>query len=406
MTALFDGVRILEFSWFGAGPIAAKWFADLGANVVRVESVVRPDVLRFALPRPPQSPDDPNASGYFNNFNSSKRSITLEMGQPDGPAVAKRLIDWCDVVLENFRPSVMARWGLDYATVSAGHPELIYVAMPAVGREGPRANYAGFGTGIKMISGLAMLSGRPDEIPVGPPGAFPDYVINCGHGGTAIITALLHRQATGRGQFIEVAQMESTIAVTDTAILEATVNGRAAERLGNRHALHCPHGVFRCAGDDEWVAVAVTSRMEWKALARTIGHADWLEDDRLGTLPERRRQADELEAGIEEWSGSLSAREAEAILREAGVPAAKSQSNRDLLEDDAHLRERGYYWTLDHPVVGPSSYDGAPFRLSETPAEGFRPAPLLGQHTLEVYREVGFEDEEIAELVSLGVISA
>ncbi len=270
MTALFDGIRILEFSWFGAGPIAAKWFADLGADVVRVESVVRPDALRFAQPRPPQSPDDPNASGYFNNFNSSKRSITLEMGQPDAPAVAKRLIDWCDVVLENFRPSVMARWGLDYATVSEGHPELIYVAMPAVGREGPRANYAGFGTGIKMISGLAMLSGRPDEIPVGPPGAFPDYVINCGHGGTAIITALLHRQATGRGQFIEVAQMESTIAVTDTAILEATVNGRAAERLGNRHALHCPHGVFRCAGDDEWVAVAVTSQAEWEALARAI----------------------------------------------------------------------------------------------------------------------------------------
>ena len=406
MTALFDGIRILEFSWFGAGPIAAKWFADLGANVVRVESVVRPDALRFAQPRPPQLPDDPNASGYFNNFNSSKRSITLEMGQPDAPAVAKRLIDWCDVVLENFRPGVMARWGLDYATVSAGHPELIYVAMPAVGQEGPRANYAGFGTGIKMISGLAMLSGRPDEIPLGPPGAFPDYVINCGHGGTAIITALLHRQATGRGQFIEVAQMESTIAVTDTAILEATVNGRAAERLGNRHVLHCPHGVFRCAGDDEWIAVAVTNQSEWEALARAIGRADWLNDDRLGTLPGRRRQADELEAGIEGWSGALSAREAESVLREVGVPAAKAQSNRDLLEEDAHLRERGYYWTLDHPVVGPSSYDGAPFELSETPAEGHRPAPLLGQHSLEVYREVGFGDAEIAELVALGVISA
>ena len=407
MTALFDGVRILEFSWFGAGPIAAKWFADLGANVVRVESVVRPDALRFALPRPPQSPDDPNASGYFNNFNSSKRSITLEMGQPDGPAVAKRLIDWCDVVLENFRPSVMARWGLDYATVSAGHPELIYVAMPAVGREGPRANYAGFGTGIKMISGLAMLSGRPDEVPVGPPGAFPDYVINCGHGGTAIITALLHRQATGRGQFIEVAQMESTIAVTDTAILEATVNGRAAERLGNRHALHCPHGVFRCAGDDEWVAVAVTSQSEWEALARAIGRADWLNDDRLGTLPERRRQADELETGIEEWSSSLSAREAESVLREArgaggevavepGSAGGRRASARTRLLLDAGPPGRR----------GPSSYDGAPFRLSETPAEGFRPAPLLGQHTLEVYREVGFGDEEIAELVAAGVISA
>jgi benzylsuccinate CoA-transferase BbsF subunit len=164
--------------------------------------------------------------------------------------------------------------------------------------------------------------------------------------------------------------------------------------------------VFRCAGDDEWVAVAVTSQSEWEALARAIGRADWLEDDRLRTLPERRRQADELEAGIEEWSSSLSAREAESVLREAGVPAAKSQSNRDLLEDDAHLRERGYYWTLDHPVVGPSSYDGAPFKLSETPAEGHRPAPLLGQHTLEVYREVGFGDEEIAEFVTLGVISA
>ncbi len=402
---LFRDVRILEFSWFGAGPIAMKWFADLGADVVRVESVVRPDALRFGLPRPVDRPDDPNASGYFNNFNSSKRSITLEMGHPDAPPIAKRLVDWCDVVVENFRPTVMARWGLDYETVSAKHPELIYVAMPAVGREGPRANYAGFGTGIKMISGLSMLSGRPDDVPIGPPGAFPDYVINCGHGGASIISALLHRQATGQGQFIEVAQMESTAAVTDTAILEATVNGRAPERRGNRHRIFCPHGVFQCAGDDEWVAVAVTSQAEWESLCRAIGREDWLADERLVTLPGRRRHEDELEADIEAWTRGQAAREVEASLRAAGVQASKTQSNRDLLEHDAHLRERQYYWKLDHPVLGLTSYDATPFRLSETPAWGRRPAPLLGEHNVEVYQEAGFDIEEIADLVARGVIS-
>ncbi len=410
---LFAGVRILEFSWFGAGPIAAKWYADLGADVVRVESVVRPDALRFGMPRPVVYPTDPNASGYFNNFNSSKRSITLEMGHPEALKVAKRLIDWCDVVVENFRPTVMARWGLDYETVSADHPELIYVSMPAVGREGPRAGYAGFGTGIKMISGLAMLSGTPDQIPIGPPGAFPDYVINCGHGGASIIAALLHRQATGEGQFIEVAQMESSIAVTGTAVLEATVNGRAAERIGNRHPVYCPHGVFSCAGDaagnsagdDDWVAIAVTIQAEWEVLCRTIGRDEWLVDPRLATLPARRHQVEELEKGVEAWTRHWPARHVEEVLREAGVPVAKAQTNQELLQEDDHLRQRRYYWTLDHPLLGPTSYDATPFRLSETPAWGRRPAPLLGEHNVDVYQEAGFDMEEIADLVAQGIIS-
>lgn len=256
-----------------------------------------------------------------------------------------------------------------------------------------------------MISGLATLSGVDGQAPVTPPGAFPDYVINCGHGVVSILAALLHRQATGEGQFIEVAQMESTAAVTGVAILEATVNGVAPPRLGNRHRAHCPHGVFPCAGGDAWIAIAVTTHDEWTALARAIGHDDWLHDQRFATLPSRRRQAGALEAGIAAWTSLRPAAEAEATLVAAGVPAAKSQTNRDLLDHDVHLRERGYYWTLDHPSVGPSRYDGAPFRLSETPARGYRPAPRLGEHSFEVYREAGFSAEEISELVAEGVIS-
>ena len=246
LRTLFHDVRLLEFAWFAAGPIAGKWFADLGADVIRVESTTRPDGLRFAGARPPTAdPTEPNSSSYYNDFNSSKRSIVLEMNHPESTAVAQRLIEWSDVVTENFRPGVMKRWGLDYETLSCAHPDLIYVTLPAVGLEGPRWFYAGFGSGIKQIAGLTMLTGEDGRPPVGPPpSAFPDFAINCGHGATAIIAALLHRQATGEGQFLEVAQMESTIVVTESAVLEAAVNKHRPPRFANRDRIFCPHNVF------------------------------------------------------------------------------------------------------------------------------------------------------------------
>lgn len=404
---LFAGLRVMEFAWYGAGPIGLKWIADLGADVIRVENTTRPDGLRFGQPRPLDSdPADPNISGYFNNFNSSKRSITLEMGHPDGAATARRLIASADMVVENFRPGLMERWGLSYEEPAKTQPGLIYVSMPAVAPTGPRSYYAGFGSGIKMLSGLSMLSGWPGRPAVGPPQAFPDYCINCGHGATAMIAAVMRRTITGRGQYVEVAQSESTAAVTDTAILEYTTNGKVPPQLGNRHRVHAPHGVFKTAGEDEWVAIAATSQTEWEALAAVCGHPEWVDSPEFGTLPARQRNADALEAAIGAWTAGLAGREIERRLVEAGVPGAMMQTDRELIRDDEHLRARGYYWTLDHPVLGPSVYDGAPFALSETPARGIRPAPCLGEHNFEVYEEAGFSIDEIGELMASGVISA
>ena len=405
--ALFHGLRVLEFSWFAAGPIPAMWLAQHGADVVRVESAQHPDALRFGQPRPPDADlQDPNACAYFNNFNAGKRSIILEMGAPHATESAKRLIRWADIVIENFRPSVMRRWGLDYPTVAAGRPDLIYVAMPAVGLEGPRAHYGGFGTGIKQFAGLTLVGGFDGRPPDVPPQAFPDYVINSGHAGTAILAALLHREATGEGQFIEIAQVESTAAITGTAILEYTVNGTVPSRPGNRHPSFCPHGVFPAAGEEQWVVIAVRDHGEWEALCRVTDHAEWLRSDAFATLPARRRNAEDLERRLGEWTSSRSGHEVETLLGAAGVPCARVQTNQDLLDHDPHLRERGYYWTLEHKTLGPTRYDGPPFRLSESPAKPYGPAPLLGEHSFEVYREAGFTPEEIAALMAKGVISA
>ncbi|HET7737969.1 MAG TPA: CoA transferase, partial [Tepidiformaceae bacterium] len=339
-----------------------------------------------------------------NNFNSSKRGITLEMGHPDGQSVARRLIASADMVVENFRPGLMERWGLDYESLAKEHPGLIYVSMPAVASTGPRSYYAGFGTGIKMISGLTMLTGFPGRHPIGPPQAFPDYCINCGHGATAMTAALLYRRATGKGQYVEVAQSESTAAVTDSAILQYTVNGTVPKQLGNRHPIYAPQGIYQAQGDEQWLAVCATNQREWEALAAAAGHPEWVDSAEFGTLPARRRNHDLLDQAIGAWLATIPGREAERILVEAGVPAAIMQVNRDLIEDP-HLAARNYYWTLDHPVLGPTVYDGAPFLLSETPAFGQRPSPCLGEHNFEVYEEAGFTAEEIGELMASGVIS-
>ena len=406
LRTLFHDVRLLEFAWFAAGPIAGKWFADLGADVIRVESTTRPDGLRFAGARPPTAdPTDPNSSSYYNDFNSSKRSIILEMNHPESTAVAQRLIEWSDVVTENFRPGVMKRWGLNYERLSRAHPDLIYVTLPAVGIEGPRWFYAGFGSGIKQIAGLTMLTGEDRRPPVGPPSAFPDFAINCGHGATAIIAALLHRQATGEGQFLEVAQMESTIVVTESAVLEATVNKQRPPRFANRDRVFCPHNVFPARDDDSWITIAVTTHAEWIALCHLIGQGDWPTDARFATLPARRRHAELLESGIAAWTSTRDAWEIERAMQDAGVPAAKVETNQELLELDEHIRSREYYWTLEHPVLGPTKYDSAPFRLSATPARAFRPAPLLGEHSFDIYQEAGFSSEEIADLVAKGIIN-
>jgi len=234
---------------------------------------------------------------------------------------------------------------------------------------------------------------------------YTDYVINPGHAVIATLAALRYRNRTGKGQLIEVAQVESSVCVVGTAILDYAVNGRVQNRQGNRLPYAAPHGAYRCQGDDRWCVIAVFSDDQWRAFCQAIGDPQWCHEERFATLQGRKQNEDELDRLVEGWTSTRTAEEVMQTLQTAGVAAGVVQNARDVLENDPHLKARGYYVYLDHPDAGPTAYDGPGFRLSKTPGGLQSPAPCLGQHTDYVCREVlQMDDEEVAQLVIEGVL--
>ncbi len=417
------GIRVADFSWFGAGPICSQALATFGAEVVRIESETRIDGLRSVAPFPPDK-NSYNVSGWFNNYNAGKLSFSLNLNLPKGKEIAYRLVRWADIFLTNFTPRVVERWGLTYDELARVKPDIVAAYAPMQGMDGPRRDYLGFGAVLCPIAGFNHLTGFPHREPVGLGTNYPDYVVNAGHTLIAILAALHHRHKTGQGQCIELAQIESSVSALGGALLDYTVNGRVEERQGNRVPYASPHGAFPCLpverplwpgeerptdevapGDDRWCAIAVFNDEEWQALCAAMGDPDWCRDEKFSTLLGRKQNEDELEQRIGEWTKDKSAPEVMEILQAAGVPAGAVQTAQDVLENDPHLKERGYYVYLDHPEAGRTAYDGPAFRLSKTPGYLRSPAPCLGEHTYYVCKEIlGMDDEEIADLVAEQVL--
>jgi crotonobetainyl-CoA:carnitine CoA-transferase CaiB-like acyl-CoA transferase len=398
-----EGIRVTDFTWFGAGPIYTEILANHGAQVIRVESQAHIDGLRVAHPMP-EGKYTLNVSGYYNNYNASKLSFTLNMKHPKALDLALRLVAGSDIVAENYTPGTLEKWGLTYQKLQEIRPGIILVREPMQGSEGPHANFAGFGAVISPLAGISHLSGSPERAPVGLGTNYTDYVINPGHAVIATLAALRYRKRTGRGQLIEVAQVESSVCAVGTAILDCAVNGHVQNRQGNRLPYAAPHGAYRCQGDDRWCVIAVFSDAEWRALCQAIGDPQWCHEERFATLQGRKENEDELDRLVEGWTSTRTAEEVMATLQAVGVAAGVVQNARDVLENDPHLKERGYYAYLDHPEAGRTAYDGPGFRLGKTPGT-LRPAPMLGEHTEFVCKEVlQMDDEEVAQLVIDGVL--
>jgi crotonobetainyl-CoA:carnitine CoA-transferase CaiB-like acyl-CoA transferase len=398
------GVKVADFSWFGAGPICAENLATFGATVVRVESEAHIDGLRSVMPFA-TGKTGYNVSGYFNAYNAGKYGITINLGTERGLEIARKLVAWCDVFLTNQTPRVIERWGLTYDRLREVNPNVIAAYQPMQGLEGPHKYFVGFGAVLNAITGYNELSGFPHRPPMGLGTNYPDYVINPGQTLVAILAALRHRNRTGEGQMIELAQVESVVATLAPAVMDYFANGRVQTRQGNRIESAAPHGAFRCkdgehAGqpEDRWIAIAVHDDEQWRALADAMGSPDWARDAKFATLAGRKAHEDDIEAKLGEWTRERDAVEVMRLLQSKGVPAGVVHNARDVLDSDPHLKERGYYVYLDHVEAGRNAYDGPPFRLSKTPGELRWAAPCLGEHNEYVCKELlNMTDEEIAE---------
>ena len=405
-----DGIKVADFSWFGAGPICAQNLGRFGATVVRVESEAHIDGLRGVMPFA-TGKSGYNVSGYFNNYNAGKLDLTLNLGTDLGKQLALKLIAWCDIFLTNQTPRMVERWGFTYDELVKINPAIIAAYQPMQGSDGPHRDFFGFGQVLNAITGYNELSGFPGRPPMGLGTNYPDYVINPGHTLIAILAALRYRKRTGKGQRVELAQIESSVAPLAPAVMDYTSNGRVQTRAGNRLPYASPHGAFRCKDnewggkpEDRWLAFGVFDDAQWRALVEAMGalrpggRAAWADDAKFATLDARKQHEDELEAHITAWTREHTAEELMELLQSKGVPAGVVQNSRDVLEADEHLKARGYYQYLEHPETGRSAYDGAPFVMSKTPGTLRSPAPLLGQDNEYVCKEIlGLTDEEIAE---------
>ncbi|EME14404.1 CaiB/BaiF CoA-transferase family protein [Rhodococcus triatomae] len=401
-----DGIRVLDLTWVLAGPYCTRILADHGADVVKVESLGRPDPTRFApfmhLSRGPH--DDPDTSGYFNDVNRNKRSITLDTRTPAGLEVLADLIAQSDVVVENFSSSVMEKMGLGYERLRELRHDIVYVSMSGMGHTGPRSEWVSYADVVSAATGLTALTGWSADQVVGVIYGHGDIVAGL-QAATAVLAALEHRDRTGHGQHVDLSQLEAMASHLGTSVVQATGTGRFPAPIGNAHPTMSPHGVFRCLGPDRWCAIAVRDDTDWRHLCDTLGRPEWAHDNRFRSADARRGHEAEIADAIAAWASSLPAESAAERLQAAGVPAGVVQNGRDLVESDPHLRARGYYVPGDHPKVGRFLHEGAPVRVG-APVAVRRAAPLLGADTDDVLRDVaGYPHEIIARLRADGILT-
>jgi benzylsuccinate CoA-transferase BbsF subunit len=405
-----EGVRIADFTWVWAGPYCTLQLAHLGADVIRIETRTRPCVTRLLPPWPEGKPGI-NRSGYFNQYNQGKRSLTLNYSKPGALEVARRLVEASDVVTNNFAAGVMEKMGLGYEELRKIKPDLIMISLSGYGDTGPFREYVAYGPAQVPLSGLSSLTGYKGWPPMHTGFSYADP--NAGvHGAFAVLAALYHRRKTGEGQYIDMSQWECAMGLLPEGIMEYTMNGRAPERDGNRDPLLAPHGVFPSNDRfensgvmvDMWVSIVVADDAEFGRLANAIGKPEMARDPRFATAAARKRNEDELEAAIAAWTSQRSAAEAEHILQAAGVAVAVCAPNK-FVSEDGHLKERGYWVNLEHPEVGTQQHCGIPWRMSRTEGRVRAPAPLIGQHTDEVLTQVlGYSAEEVARLHADGAL--
>jgi crotonobetainyl-CoA:carnitine CoA-transferase CaiB-like acyl-CoA transferase len=414
------GIRVVDFSWVRAGPWATRWLGALGAEIIKIEW---PDNERGRLPSSstPQGMEvNLNTSGNFNDTNVNKRGISLNLRSAKGLEVVRRLVAVSDVVIENYSSRVLRNWGLGYEEMRRIKPDIVYVSMSGYGHTGRNHHYTTFGPVAQSVAGLTQSSGLPGMPPAGWGWSYMDDTGGM-YGVICVLSALYHRNRTGRGQHVDQSQMISAVPLNGPALLDFTANGRRSRREGfppgNRAAWPgtepanayrgptvAPHNAYRTdpGGYNDWCVIVCETEDEWRALVAVMGNPAWAGDPRFASMTGRLEHQDALDAHIEAWTRGLGKYAVTELCQAAGVRAMAVQTAEDRVEHDPQLAHRGMYLPLTHPLLGERKAQNAPFKLSATPARNTRPSPLIGEHTREVIVDLlgyslaelraGFED--------------
>jgi benzylsuccinate CoA-transferase BbsF subunit len=397
-----QGVRVTEFTAAWAGPYATCLLGLLGAEIVKVESRRRLDHSRSLSFTTGVQFTDPDQSSIFNSLNLNKKSVTLNISKPEAVDLAKKLIAISDVVIENMRPGVIERLGLGYDAVSECKPDIIYLSSSACGQVGPERKYVGYAPTFAALGGVSFLTGYEDWQPSNLMGSID--LRSAATSAFAILAALVYRQKTGKGQYIDLASQETIAVMMGDVMLDYIMNGRVQMRKGNRDGAMAPHNCYPCRGEDKWISIAVATDDEWCGLCKVMGKPELATDERFADSYRRFANQRELDRIVAAWTTEHDAYAVMELLQHEGVAAAPSMSSEDLFKDP-HLQERGMFRIVEHPGVGKDWVITPPWRLSATPAEIHRHAPLLGEHNDLYFRQIlGMSTEEIEVLVREEVI--
>ena len=407
MPGPLEGVRIIEMGQLIAIPFAMKMLADMGAQVIRLESVARLESYRSdSVYQNDISGDFWNKGANFYEQNRNKLGVTLDLSKPEGLQVLRNLVSIADVFSENFTPRVIKNFGLEYEDLRKIKPDIIMVSSTGYGFYGPWSNFGATGPATEGAAGLAYQTGYLGGGPVMAEIPYTDYTSG-EHTVFAVMAALMHRLRTGQGQFVDISQTQATSSTIPEVLMDFSANGRSGHRIGNQDIVMSPHGCYPCRGDDRWITIAVATDEEWQAVCRVLGQNGWAADPRFNDSFSRWKNRDELDALIGTVTSTWDAHELMHALQKDGVAAGAVLDSKDLLFDP-HLGQRNFYEVVTHHEstgIPPLPYAGRPWKLSKTPAVNSQPAPLMGEHNnLVLSGLLGKTAEEMAELEEAGII--
>ncbi|WP_134700646.1 CaiB/BaiF CoA-transferase family protein [Ammoniphilus sp. YIM 78166] len=419
---VLKGIRVLDFTWSVSGATTTRILAALGAEVIKVEWPKTPDAMRFSMYAKEDEPGLDNGA-FFNNLSAGKKGITLNVKSERGMKLIHELLKKSDVVTENFSAGVFEKWGLSYESLNQISPGIIYMSISGLGHSGRNKMYGTWGPTAAALSGMTFTSGLPDTHPSGWGYSILDVVAGY-TGAYSILNALYYKKRTGKGQYIDISQVETAMHLAGANLLDFTVNQRSSKRpgfpAGNRSvASHetsensyrgktgCPHNSYRCAGggENDWCTIAVFSDAEWCAFKGAIGNPPWASQEKFDTMEGRIRCQDELDDSIETFTMTRNKYEVMELLQKHGIACGAVQMNEDIMEKDPQLKVRALFEKLGHSLLGVRSFEGIPIKMSKTQPYLHKAGPLMGEDNDYVFGTVlGYSQEEIKEMTEAGVL--